>query len=96
MAKISPKWKPWADLYLRCARQDISSLRSDEVAAEEAYNYETHGGIEPVGNAFVHGKHLLDLTIKSWKEDLRTSYPPALTRWELLQDGWPDWLVSKL
>jgi hypothetical protein len=93
--KISKKWIRISELYRFFAR-DYHDLDFSDDAALAMYDFESRGvgnvnhydKINGKINGYAVGKHMLDLQMAMWKEDIRSSYPPILTKYELLTD--PD------
>lgn len=69
---------------------------SDE-AAQAMYLYESRGGKPPSGeNGYFAGKHVMDLTVAMWKQDLvGLDGSPTLTKAELYED-FPAWWLDKI
>lgn len=89
--KVSKKWLKTAQLY-KFFSKDYQGLDFSDSAAEAMYNYETYGEgrvtyhekVDGLYNGFAVGKHLMDIQIATWNEDLRR--PFMLTKYELLND----------
>lgn len=91
--KVSKKWRDKAEVYRWFARE-YPNADFSEAAAEAMYQYESTGIgrvnhydlVDGKVNGYALGKHLQDLQLAMWIEDL--GRPFMLTKYELLND--PD------
>jgi hypothetical protein len=83
----SKNWRKIEPIY-RYFASDRDNLDFSDKAALDAYNWETNGvgnfkiGLfsNSIANGFVVGKHWMDVTIKMWREDIKSG---LLTKLEL-------------
>ncbi len=88
---VSKAWLKSANLYKFFARTYDGLDFSDE-AAEAMFNYESKGignvsyqqKVDGKFNGFAVGKHLMDIQMAMWREDLNNTF--MLTKCELLED----------
>ncbi len=90
---VSKRWLKSATLYKFFART-YSGLDFSDAAAEAMYDYETYGKgyvsyaekVDGKYNGYAVGKHLMDVQLAMWREDLNNVF--MLTKHELFTD--PD------
>lgn len=90
------KWRKMAEVYKAFNQEGDFSKE----AAEAMYLYESRGGELPGwDNGYYTGKHLMDVTVKMWKDDLNGKLDdfPLLTKKELYEDEkFPHWWLDKV
>lgn len=94
--KISKKFNRMIEVY-DCFRLDNNDqLRYEHDAKFEMYEYESRGikSDNLHTNGYYWAKHNLDLTLTSWKEDIKKG---LLTKHELIDEQYfPEWWINKV
>jgi len=81
---VTKKWQKIADVYKFFAR-DYQADFSDS-AAEAMFDFESNGiGLVAKDNGYAIGKHLMDIQLAMWMEDLYVN-KFMLTKYELITD----------
>lgn len=94
--KISKRWKETAEVYKHFTKGFSCSLDFSYDSALLMYSYESTGlpviqyhEVNGNGqyNGFAVGKHIMDITVAMWIEDMRLG---ILTKHELMSNAIPD------
>lgn len=86
-----------ADIYkLFIDKEDLNNLSLDDQALNEMYEFESRGKklINWRTNGYAVGKHIMDITIAMWEEDIRLGY---ITKYDFYSDpSLPSWFLDKV
>lgn len=88
---MTKNWLKMAEMYRRFSGD--SGFDFSDGMAEEAFRYESTGLGQPSKmNGFVHGKQVMDITVKMWKEDILG----LILHVRELKEDFPDWFLRKV